>query len=100
MLTTDRDRPEKTPRSERLEARVSKAQKDLFLRAASLQGRSLTDFVIASVQEAAERALHTHAVLSLSERDCNSFVDALLKPAAPGKALRQAAKRYGEREGI
>jgi len=100
MLTTDRDRPEKTPRSERLEARVSKAQKDLFLRAASLQGRSLTDFMIASVQEAAERALHTHAVLSLSERDRKSFVEALLKPAAPGKALRQAAKRYREREGL
>ncbi len=100
MSTTDRGLPGKTPRSERLEARVSKAQKDLFLRAASLQGRSLTDFMIASIQEAAERAVHTHGVLSLSERDRKSFVEALLEPAAPGKALRQAAKRYREREGL
>jgi uncharacterized protein (DUF1778 family) len=100
MLTTDMDRPEKIRRCERLEARISKAQKDLFLRAASLQGRSLTDFMIASVQEAAERALHTHGVLSLSERDRKSFVAALLKPATPGKALRRAAKRYREREGL
>jgi uncharacterized protein (DUF1778 family) len=34
-------------RNELLEARVSAEQKDLFLRAAELQGRTLTDFVIA-----------------------------------------------------
>jgi len=100
MLTTDLDRPAKPARSERLEARVSKAQKDLFLRAASLQGRSLTDFMIASVQEAAERALQTHDVLRLSERDRKDFVAALLRPAAPGKTLRRAARRYREREGL
>src|SRR3990167_11282369 len=100
MLTTDMDRPEKIPRSERLEARVSKAQKNLFLRAATLQGRSLTDFLIASVQEAAERALRAHDMLTLSERDRKSFVAALLEPAVPGKALRQAAKRFKERAGI
>lgn len=100
MLTTDLDLPVKTARSERLEARVSKAQKNLFLRAASLQGRSLTDFMIASVQEAAERALQTHDVLRLSERDRKDFVTALLRPAAPGKVLRQAARRYREREGL
>ena len=100
MITKDRDKPGKMSRSERLEARVSKAQKTLFLRAASLQGRSLTDFLIASVQEAAERTLRTHDILTLSERDRKNFVAALLQPAAPGKALRQAAKRYKDRAGI
>ena len=100
MLTTEMNTPGKTSRSERLEARVSKAQKNLFLRAATLQGRSLTDFLIASVQEAAERALRAHDMLTLSERDRKSFVAALLEPAVPGKALRQAAKRYKERAGI
>lgn len=99
MLTTELNTVGKTPRSERLEARVSKAQKNLFLRAAELQGRSLTDFLIASVQEAAERILRAQDVLTLSERDRKSFVAALLAPAAPGKALRQAAKRYRERAG-
>ena len=100
MLTTEMNTPGKTSRSERLEARVSKAQKNLFLRAATLQGRSLTDFLIASVQEAAERALRAHDMLTLSERDRKSFVAALLEPAVPGKALRQAAKRFKERAGI
>lgn len=100
MLTTDIDTPEKASRSERLEARISKAQKTLFLKAARMQGRSLTDFMIASVQEAAERALNVHHLLTLSERDRKTFVTAILKPAAPGKALRQAVKRYKARTGI
>ncbi|NOS80333.1 MAG: DUF1778 domain-containing protein [Nitrospira sp.] len=99
-MTTDIGTSEKAPRLERLEARISKAQKTLFLRAATVQGRSLTDFLIASVQEAAERALRTHDVLTLSERDRKIFVAALVKPAAPGKALRQAVKHYKHRTGI
>ena len=99
MLTTELNTVGKTPRSERLEARVSKAQKNLFLRAAELQGRSLTDFLIASGQEAAERLLRAQDVLTLSERDRKNVVAALLAPAAHGKALRQAAKRYRERAG-
>jgi len=99
MPPTDLETEEKAPRVERLEARVSKAQKNLFLRAATVQGRSLTDFLIASVQEAAERALRAHDVLTLSERDRRIFVEALVKPAAPSKTLRQAARRYKERTG-
>ncbi|MEW6683517.1 MAG: DUF1778 domain-containing protein [Nitrospirota bacterium] len=37
------------------------------------------------------------AVQTLSEHDRKAFVAALLQPAAPGKALRQAAKRYKDR---
>lgn len=99
MLTTDVEAEEKAPRVERLEARVSKAQKSLFLRAATVRGRSLTDFLIASVQEAAERALRAHEVLTLSERDRRLFVEALVKAAAPSKTLRQAARRYKDRTG-
>ena len=100
MVTTEHDTRGKTSRSERLEARISKAQKALFVRAATVQGRSLTDFLIASVQEAAERALRAHDVLTLSEHDRKVFVAALVKPAVPGKALRQAVKHYKNRMGI
>ena len=100
MVTTENDTAEKASRSERLEARISKAQKALFVRAATVQGRSLTDFLIASVQEAAERALRAHDVLTLSERDRKIFVAALVNPVAPGKALRQAVKHYKNRTGI
>ncbi|MEK7387687.1 MAG: DUF1778 domain-containing protein [candidate division NC10 bacterium] len=102
MLRTDTQTkaPAKQARSERLEARISRAQKDLFVRAAELQGRSLTDFVVVSAQEAALQTVRTHDALRLSERDREAFVSALLAPPAPAKTLRQAAKRYRERTGL
>jgi uncharacterized protein (DUF1778 family) len=86
-------------RSERLETRISKGQKELFVRAATLQGRSLTDFLIASAHDAALETVRTHDALRLSERDRQAFVSALLSPPAPAMTLRQAVKRYRKRAG-
>lgn len=81
-------------RSERLEARVSSDQKDLFIRAAELQGRTLTDFVIASVHEAAVRALGDLQAIKLSEDESRAFADALLNPREPSARLKAAARQY------
>lgn len=81
-------------RSERLEARVSADQKQLFQRAAELQGRTLTDFVIASVHEAAVRALDEAQTIRLTQRESRAFAEALLNPREPSPRLRQAARRY------
>ena len=78
----------------RLEARVSPEQKQLFERAADLQGRSLTEFVVRSTQEAAQEAIREHELMSLTALDTKAFVAALMKPPAPGKRLKQAAARY------
>lgn len=78
----------------RLEARISPEQKRLFERAADLQGRSLTEFVIHSTQEAAQEAIREHELMSLTARDTKAFVNALLKPPVPGVRLKRAAERY------
>jgi uncharacterized protein (DUF1778 family) len=67
-------------RSERLEARVSSDQKELFLRAAELQGRTLTDFVISSVHEAAVRTLEDLQSVKLAVDESRAFAEALLNP--------------------
>ena len=97
MLSTQTDRKAKPPRSERLEARISKEQKQLFTKAAVLEGRSLSDFVVSSAQKAATKTVQEHEMLVLSARDREVFVAALLDDAPPGKTLRDAAKRYKER---
>jgi uncharacterized protein (DUF1778 family) len=81
-------------RQARLEARITEAQKLRFERAATVQGRSVTDFVVSAADEAATRILREHGMLTLSERDCKTFVHALLKPPAPRGRLAQAMKRY------
>jgi uncharacterized protein (DUF1778 family) len=84
---------------ERLEARISREQKELFQRAADIQGRTLTDFVISSLQEAALRAIQEHEMMILSVRDREVFVEALLNPPNPSDKLRSAAQRYKQKIG-
>lgn len=83
-----------TQRQERLEARITKQQKTLFQRAAELLGRSLSDFVVSSAQEAAMRAIQERTVMSLTARDQQALVSALLNPPAPSARLRKAAERH------
>jgi uncharacterized protein (DUF1778 family) len=87
-------------RAERLEARVTAEQKRLIERAAALQGRTVTDFVLASVQDAARRAIEEHQQLTLSVRDSEAFVDALMSPKPVGDRLRDTVRRYRERAGV
>ncbi len=87
-------------KSARLEARLTDEQKALLQHAADLTGRSLTEFVVSSAQEVAARTVREHEVLTLSGRDRQVFVDALLRPSPPNKKLRKAAKRYKSITGI
>jgi uncharacterized protein (DUF1778 family) len=86
-------------RAERLEARITAEQKSLIERAAALQGRTVTDFVLTSVQDAARRAIEEHNQLALSVRDSEAFVDALLNPKPVNDRLRDTVRRYRERAG-
>jgi uncharacterized protein (DUF1778 family) len=87
-------------RAERLEARVTAEQKSLIERAAAVQGRTVTDFVLTSVQDAARRAIAEHQQLALSVRDSEAFVDALLNPKPVNDRLRDTVRRYRERAGV
>ncbi|MEE3718310.1 DUF1778 domain-containing protein [Tumidithrix elongata RA019] len=80
--------------SARLEVRISPEIKALVQKAADLEGRTLTDFAIASVQAAAYRVIEQHQTLKLSIEDSEAFVDAILNPPKPNDALKAAALRY------
>ncbi|MDX8525700.1 DUF1778 domain-containing protein [Mesorhizobium sp. MSK_1335] len=87
-------------RGERLEARITADQKSLIEHAAALQGRTVTDFVLTSVQEAARRAIEEHQRLDLSVRDSRAFVDALVNPKPVNDRLRDTVRRYRQAIGI
>jgi uncharacterized protein (DUF1778 family) len=63
-------------------------------KAADLEGRTLTDFVVASAQAAAYKVIERHQILNLTLEDSAVFVEALLNPPEPNDALRLAASRY------
>ncbi len=83
-------------KAQRLEARVSPEQKATFQRAAQLLGRSLTDFMIDSLQQAAQRVIKENEILMLNEVDQQQFIDTLLNPPQPNEKLRIAMQRYKE----
>jgi uncharacterized protein (DUF1778 family) len=68
----------------------------LLERAAALEGRSLTDFVVASAHAAAMAAIQRHEVITLTTRDSLAFTQALMHPPAPNERLRAAARRHQE----
>ncbi len=83
-----------TRKRERLEARITQEQKALFLRAAELSGRSLSDFVISAVQSAAEEAIARHHLITLSARDSLLFAEELFSQGEPNEHLRATARRH------
>jgi uncharacterized protein (DUF1778 family) len=78
----------------RLEARISEDLHATLKRAAALQDRTVTDFVVAAVQEAAQRAIQQADVMVLSLQDQERFAAALLSPAKPNAALKRAFTRH------
>ncbi|MBZ5610423.1 MAG: DUF1778 domain-containing protein [Acidobacteriia bacterium] len=84
----------------RFDARLNQDQKLLIQRAADLEGRSMTDFVLHSAEAAAERTLQDRAMLILTARETQTFVDAILNPLEPGPVLRAAVHRYKNQIGV
>jgi uncharacterized protein (DUF1778 family) len=91
----------KTGRSKdyRFDARLNREQKMLIERAADLEGRTMTDFVLHSAEVAAERTIQERALLILTVRETEVFVNRILNPAEPGRVLRRAARQYKEHMG-
>ena len=95
-MTTEQKTTTHSPKKERLEARVSREQKELFQRAALLQGRTLSEFMVSTLQEAAIRAVKESEVMELSARDREVFINALLNPPEPNDKLREGFREYKE----
>lgn len=80
----------------RLEARLPACVHALLKRAAEIEGRSLTDFVVTAARDAACRTIEEAEILRLSAEDQRRIAEAILNPPAPAPALRRAFKRRRE----
>lgn len=79
----------------RFDAKLTIAQKELFSQAATLMGfRSLSDFVVSTVQEKAQNIIKDNSIILATRRDQEIFFNAILNPREPSAELLEAAKRY------
>jgi uncharacterized protein (DUF1778 family) len=99
-VQTTQKRRKAPAKTYRFEARLNEEQKLIIQRAADLEGRSMTDFVIHSAKVAAEQAIEKRTILVLSVRDAEMFVDAILNPPEPGPVMRKAFREYREKMGL
>jgi uncharacterized protein (DUF1778 family) len=84
----------------RLEARLPQDVMARLRRAAEIQGRTLTDFVVAAADEAACRAIQDTQIIRLSLEGQRQIAEAILKPPESTLAMKKAAKRYREMFGL
>lgn len=86
--------PNQQTRNARLEARISPDMLDVVKRAAEIQGRSVSDFVVAAAQEAAQRTIENTTIMRISVEDQRAMMEAILNPPEPNEALRKAANAH------
>ena len=84
-------------KSARIETRVSAEQKELIERAAAYVGRSVSEFVLGNVEQAAKAVIEEHERIKLDRQQSRVLVDSLLSPASPNKNLRAAASEHRKR---
>src|ERR1700681_2474049 len=72
--------PQDQTRTARLEARITPDALAVVKRAAEIQGRSVSDFVVAAAQEAAHRTIEETQIIRLSVEDQRALAEAILNP--------------------
>lgn len=85
--------PVEPTRTARIEARIAPDALAVVKRAAELQGRSVSDFVVAAAQDAARKAIEEAQIIRLSVADQRAFVEAILNPPPLVPARERAIER-------
>ena len=86
MATTE------STRTARVEARIAPDALAVVRRAAELQGRSLSDFLVAAALKDAQCTIEDAQLVRLSVEDQHRFVDLLLEPPPLAPAMKRALK--------
>lgn len=83
----------------RIDARIPLVVRDTIDRAAALQGRTRTDFLIAAALEKAERVIAEQNLIRLTMQDQESLAKALSeeKVSEPSPLIQALAREYGGR---
>ena len=88
--------PRERTRTARIEARIAPEALAVVKQAAELEGRSLSEFIVAAAEEAARRTIEEAHVIRLSLDEQRRFVELLLDPPAPAPALSRARDAHGQ----
>ena len=86
--------PQLANRSQRIEARVTPDALATIRRAAEIQGRSLSDFLVAAAHDAAEKTIRETQIIRLSMAEQDRVADLLDRPPLPSAGLDRALESH------
>jgi uncharacterized protein (DUF1778 family) len=86
-------------KKERLDLRLPAAAKEQIERAAELQGRSLSDFVVAAALTQAIQVIEQQMVIKLCLEDSMALAEAFMNEPKPSAKAVEAARRYKKKMG-
>jgi len=88
--------PKTATKISRLEARINPEILGLVKKAAEMEGRSVSDFVVSAAREAAYKSIEQHSVIRLSLSDQQKFVELLLNPPPLSHSIEKARVAHKE----
>jgi uncharacterized protein (DUF1778 family) len=80
------------PRTARVEARIAPDALVVVRRAAEIQGRSVSDFLVAAALKDAHQTIEDAQIIRLSVDDQHRFAEMLLNPRPLAPAMKRALK--------
>ena len=81
-------------KSTRFEMRMTPYVRKVVKHAAEIQGRSMSDFIVAAAEEAARKAIEDARVIELTVDEQRRFAEALLDPPELGSAWKRARESH------
>ena len=83
-----------SPKTNRIDLRVSKEQKELLETAASIKGLSLSSYLLTNCLSIAQADIVEHQKLVLSDRDRDLFLSLVANPPQPNQDLVAAMQEF------
>jgi len=86
--------PRQSNRTARVEVRKSTDDLAVVKRAAEIQGRSVSEFIVDAAQQLAHKTIEETTVMRLSVEDQRLIMESILNPPEPTEALRRAFEAH------
>ncbi len=84
-------------RTARIEARITPENLTVIRRAAEIQGRSLSEFLVVAAQDAAQKAITETQMIRLAVEDHRRIMAAIQNPPPLTPTMKRAIARYKSR---
>jgi uncharacterized protein (DUF1778 family) len=86
--------PRQSTRTARIEARLAPETLEIVKRAAELQGRSLSDFVVSAAEQVAHKTIEETTIIRLSAEGQRQIAEAIISPPEPPPELLRSVEAY------